>query len=94
MREELVTWRAEFALNPARTRADAHKRTLGLLADTSFSRLRHPLYLAGLPSDEAADWLAFWEDVRALRDETETHVAPSPRAVKPRESSVTSNPGR
>ena len=63
---------ANAATNPLmeKLRAAVHNRTRQLLAEPLLAGVRHPFLLASLPADEAREWLAFWGEIRRLRDAT------------------------
>jgi tetratricopeptide (TPR) repeat protein len=79
---DLAAWRQALAAGGPRAAPAVHAAMRAWLAEPGFGPVRHPLSLAALPPAEAAEWLALWAEVRALRDRTAPlPVAPPPRPV-------------
>jgi tetratricopeptide (TPR) repeat protein len=78
--DDLAALKADIVFRRAGAREFANAAAAFRLRDATFATVRHPLYLAALPPDEATKWLALWADVRTLRDTTTLPTAPMPRA--------------
>ncbi len=92
LRRQAIVWlRADLALyHKQATSASGSERKTTVerlthwLNDPDLSWVRHPFLLGTSTADEAKQWLAFWDEVRATRDEAlqpapPLEVAPSPR---------------
>jgi tetratricopeptide (TPR) repeat protein len=84
LRADLTASRTEFTADPRRVSAEADARLRKWVADPHLAGVRHPFLLALLPPAEAREWLAFWDEVRKLRDEIAlTEASPPPEAKRP-----------
>jgi tetratricopeptide (TPR) repeat protein len=81
LRQRARSWlRAECELRKRLLPAATYRAQMGqLLAEPHLAWVRHPLLLAAVPADEAAEWRAFWDEVRRARDGPEPILAPAPR---------------
>jgi Flp pilus assembly protein TadD/tRNA A-37 threonylcarbamoyl transferase component Bud32 len=92
LREKALTWlRADLALRKEQAASpDAARRqtsAAGLASwiwDPNLSRIRSPLLLAALPSEEGKQWMALWAEVRATRARAQKPLGP-PATIPPAE---------